>query len=92
MRIVERMIEKGAITNREMNGIFGLLDEGSRKEISKVIGLDVVRKKVEEGRLTMFWSNSWQLAWRLFMMDSVTLKMFFIEKEITIDCYYNLSN
>jgi Fic family protein len=45
MKIVEKIIEKGQITNREMREIFGLSDEGVRKEISKLVGLGVVRRK-----------------------------------------------
>jgi predicted HTH transcriptional regulator len=45
MRIVERIIERGQITNREMRGIFGLSDEGARKEITKLIKLGVVERK-----------------------------------------------
>jgi len=45
MKIVERIIEKGAITNREMREMFGLSDEGVRKEISKLIKLGVVKRK-----------------------------------------------
>jgi len=45
MKIVEKIIEKGKITNKEMRGIFGLSDEGVRKEISKLIKLDIVEKK-----------------------------------------------
>jgi Fic family protein len=45
MKIVERIIEKGAITNREMREIFGLSDEGARKEITKLIELRVVKRK-----------------------------------------------
>lgn len=45
MKIVERIIENGAITNREMREIFRLSDEGARKEISKLIKLGVVKRK-----------------------------------------------
>jgi Fic family protein len=45
MKIVERIIAKGAITNREMREIFGLSDEGARKEITKLIELRVVKRK-----------------------------------------------
>jgi ATP-dependent DNA helicase RecG len=45
MKIVERIIAKGTITNREMREIFGLSDEGVRKEISKLIELRVVKRK-----------------------------------------------
>jgi Fic family protein len=45
MKIVERIIEKGGITNREMRELFGLSDEGVRKEISKLIELKVVAPK-----------------------------------------------
>jgi len=45
MKIVERIIDKGQITNREMREIFGLSDEGVRKEITKLIELRVVKRK-----------------------------------------------
>jgi predicted HTH transcriptional regulator len=45
MKVVERIIAKGTITNREMREIFGLSDEGVRKEISKLIELRVVKRK-----------------------------------------------
>ena len=45
MKIVEKIIEKGAITNRGMREIFGLSDEGVRKEITKLIELRVVKRK-----------------------------------------------
>jgi len=45
MKIVERIIEKGQITNREMREIFRLSDEGVRKEISKLIELGVVSRR-----------------------------------------------
>ncbi len=45
MKIVERIIDKGQIANREMREIFGLSDEGVRKEITKLVKLGVVRKK-----------------------------------------------
>jgi Fic family protein len=45
MRIVERIIERGQITNREMREIFGLSDEGARKEITKLIKLGVLERK-----------------------------------------------
>jgi Fic family protein len=45
MKIVEKIIEKGAITNREMREMFGLSDEGIRKEISKLVKLRVVKRK-----------------------------------------------
>jgi len=45
MKIVERIIDKGQITNREMRELFGLSDEGVRKEISKLVKLGVVKRK-----------------------------------------------
>ena len=45
MKIVEKIIEKGTITNREVREAFGLSDEGVRKEITKLIKLDVIRRK-----------------------------------------------
>ena len=45
MKIVEWIVDKGAITNREMRDIFGLSDEAVRKEISKLLELGVVTRK-----------------------------------------------
>lgn len=45
MQIVERILEKGQITNREMREMFGLSDEGVRKEISKLIKMGVLKKE-----------------------------------------------
>ena len=42
MKIVERIIERGSITNREIRQITGLSDEGVRKEINKLIELKVI--------------------------------------------------
>lgn len=53
MKIVERIITKGAITNREARKILGLSDEGIRKEITKLIELGVLTK-VGEGRSTHY--------------------------------------
>jgi len=53
MRIVERIISKGSITNREARELLGLSDEGIRKEITKLIELGVLRK-VGEGRSTHY--------------------------------------
>ena len=53
MRIVERIISKGSITNREARKILGLSDEGIRKEISKLINLEVLVKK-GKGRSTHY--------------------------------------
>jgi predicted HTH transcriptional regulator len=45
MKIVERILAKGNITNREIRDLFELSDEGARKEISKLEKLNVVKKK-----------------------------------------------
>jgi Fic family protein len=45
MKIVEIIIDKGQITNREMRELFGLSDEGVRKEILKLVKLGVVKRK-----------------------------------------------
>jgi Fic family protein len=45
MKIVERIIANGSITNREMREIFGLSDEGVRKEIGKLLELRLVKRK-----------------------------------------------
>jgi len=47
VKIVERIIERGSITNREVRQITGLSDEGVRKEINKLIELKVI---VPEGK------------------------------------------
>jgi Fic family protein len=53
MRIVERIISKGSITNREARELLGLSDEGVRKEIAKLIELGVLAKE-GEGRATHY--------------------------------------
>lgn len=45
MKIVERMVEKGKITNREIREMFGLSDEAVRKEVSKLKELGVLKSK-----------------------------------------------
>jgi len=45
MKIVERIVAKGSITNREVRGITGLSDEGVRNEINKLISLKVIAPK-----------------------------------------------
>lgn len=45
MKIVERIIEKGKITNREIREIFELSDEAVRKEIAKLTKLGVLKGK-----------------------------------------------
>ncbi|MEW5818455.1 MAG: Fic family protein, partial [Spirochaetota bacterium] len=42
MKIVERIVAKGSITNREVREITGLSDEGVRKEINKLIKVKVI--------------------------------------------------
>jgi len=53
MKIVERIITKGSITNREARKLLGLSDEGIRNEISKLIESEVLTK-VGEGRSTHY--------------------------------------
>lgn len=53
MMIVERIIIKGSITNREARELFGISDEVIRKEIKKLIESGVL-KKVGEGRSTNY--------------------------------------
>jgi len=53
MMIVERIIIKGSITNREARELFGISDEGIRKEIKKLIESGVL-SKVGEGRSTHY--------------------------------------
>jgi len=45
MKIVEKIVEKGKITNREMREMLGLSDEAVRKEIAKLIKMGVVYSK-----------------------------------------------
>lgn len=45
MKIVEKVIETGKITNREMREMFGLSDEAVRKEISKLIAMGVLKSE-----------------------------------------------
>lgn len=45
MKIVERMVERGKITNREIREMFGLSDEAVRKEVSKLIKIGVLKSK-----------------------------------------------
>jgi len=45
MKVVEKIVEKGSITNREVREITGLSDEGVRKEINKLIKLEVIAPK-----------------------------------------------
>ncbi|ODS34362.1 MAG: filamentation induced by cAMP protein Fic [Candidatus Scalindua rubra] len=45
MRIVERIIEKGKITNREIREMFELSDEAVRKEIAKLTKMEVLKGK-----------------------------------------------
>lgn len=53
MKIAERIISKGSITNREARELLGLSDEGIRKEITKLLELGVLMK-VGEGRSTHY--------------------------------------
>lgn len=45
MKIVERMIEKGKITNREIREMFAISDEAVRKEIAKLTKNGVLKSK-----------------------------------------------
>lgn len=45
MKIVEEVINKGKITNREMRQMFEISDEAVRKEITKLTRLDVLKSK-----------------------------------------------
>jgi len=45
MKIIERIVERGSITNREVRQITGLSDEGGRKEINKLVKLKVIAPK-----------------------------------------------
>jgi len=47
MRIIERIIDKGKITNREMRQMFEISDESVRKEIDRLVILGVLKS---EGR------------------------------------------
>ena len=45
MKIVERTISKGSITNRDIREMLKMSDEGVRKELNKLIDLGVLEKK-----------------------------------------------
>lgn len=45
IKIVERIIEKGRITNREIRKMFELSDEAVRKEISKLVEIGVLKSE-----------------------------------------------
>jgi Fic family protein len=49
MRIVEKIIEKGQITNRDVRNMFNLSNRGALDEITKLLKLKVIRK-VGKGR------------------------------------------
>ena len=49
MKIVERIIEKGQITNRDVRDMFNLSNRGALDEITKLLKLKVI-KKVGKGR------------------------------------------
>jgi Fic family protein len=44
MRIVERMVDSGAITNREVREMFGVSNRAALDELERLIEMDVVRK------------------------------------------------
>jgi len=45
MKIVEKLVDKGAITNREIRNMFQLSDEAVRREISKLLKQGVLKKE-----------------------------------------------
>jgi Fic family protein len=45
MKMVERIVEKGSITNREVRQIAGLSDEGARNELNRLVKLKVIAPK-----------------------------------------------
>jgi Fic family protein len=47
MKIVERILEKGRITNQEIRGMFDLSDESTRKELNMLAEIGVIKR---EGR------------------------------------------
>ncbi|MDP1809682.1 MAG: Fic family protein [Actinomycetota bacterium] len=47
MKIVEHIVQNGQISNKDVRAMFDLSDEGARKEISKLVNLDVL---VSEGK------------------------------------------
>jgi Fic family protein len=49
MKIVERIIERGRITNRDVRNMFNLSNRGALDEITKLLKLKVIRK-VGKGR------------------------------------------
>jgi len=53
MEIVEHIIEKGNITNRDIRKMFNISNRAAMDEISKLIGMEVL-KKVGKGRSTKY--------------------------------------
>lgn len=53
MRIVERIVNNGSISNREIREMFNLSNRGALDEIEKLIHLEVIRKK-GEGRSVIY--------------------------------------
>ena len=53
MKIVEKIIEKGNITNRDIRKIFGISNRAAMNEISKLMDMKVL-KKVGKGRSTQY--------------------------------------
>lgn len=45
VRIVERIVESGQISNRDVREMFDLSDEGARKEISKLLNMEVLKSE-----------------------------------------------
>lgn|GEM_PF-3210272 len=43
MKIVEKIVEKGSMSNREFRDLFRISDEAMRKELSKLLALGVVK-------------------------------------------------
>jgi len=53
MKIVERIVSNGSISNREIREMFNLSNRGALDEIEKLIHLEVIRKK-GEGRSIIY--------------------------------------
>ena len=53
MRIVERMVDAGAITNREVRELFGISNRAALNELESLMELGVV-KKTGQGRSVQY--------------------------------------
>jgi len=53
MKIVEKMVNKGEITNREVREMFGTSNRAALDEILKLLNLKII-KQIGEGRSTRY--------------------------------------